>query len=168
MNPLKWNDINTFLCSLLNFLQGFIVTLALIFIVIGAFMYITSAGDTGRVETAKKAIFGALIGLALGIAAPAFLKEIANLLGWAGIAACAGVGTNLTLVQIVGRILNFLLSIVGVASLIMLIVGAFMYLTAAGDEGRIDSGKSIVKYAIIGIIVALSALVLVRLVASFF
>ena len=50
----------------------------------------------------------------------------------------------------------------------MLVVGAFMYLTAAGDEDRIDTGKKIVKYSIIGIAIALAALVLVRQVASFF
>jgi glucose uptake protein GlcU len=60
------------------------------------------------------------------------------------------------------------LSIVGVVALIMLVVGAFMYLTAAGEEDRIDTGKSIVKYSIIGIAIALAALVLVRQVASFF
>lgn len=44
----------------------------------------------------------------------------------------AGVGTSLTLIEIATNVLNFLLSIVGVVALIMLVVGAFMYLTAAG------------------------------------
>ncbi len=151
---------------MLTFLQSFIVILALIFIVIGAFLYITSTGDTGRITTAKNCITAALIGLAIGIAAPAFLRQISDILGWTA-APPTGVGTTLTLIQIATNVLNFLLSIVGVVALIMLVVGAFMYLTAAGDEDRIDTGKKIVKYSIIGITIALAALVMVRQVASF-
>lgn len=167
-NPLVFNDIPTLLGSVLTFLQGFIVILAVIMIVIGGFVYITSAGDDGRMTTGKNIVLGALIGLALGVAAPAFLREISSILGWSGATLPAGVGTSLTLIQIATNVLNFLLSIIGIGALIMLVVGAFMYLTAAGDESRIDTGKSIVKYAIIGITVALAALVLVRQVAGFF
>lgn len=167
-NPLVFTDINALICAILNFFQGLIVVLALIFIIVGAFFYITSGGDEGRLTLAKKSILGALIGLAIGIAAPMFLREVANLLGWSAFAACSGFGSTLTLIQVATKILNFLLSVIGVAALIMLVVGAFMYLTAAGDESRIDTGKSIVKYSIIGIAVALAALVLVRQVAGFF
>jgi hypothetical protein len=168
-NPLSYNDVNQLLGRILTFLQGFIVTLALIFIVIGAFLYVTSGGDSGRVETAKKAITAALIGLAIGIGAPAFLREIGLILGWGPQTNLpAGVGTTLTVLQIATNILNFLLSTIGVIALIMLVVGAVMYLTAAGNEDRIDTGKKIVTYSIIGITIALASLVLVRQIAAFF
>lgn len=165
-NPLNFTTVNDLLAKILTFLQTFIVILALIFIIIGAFLYISSGGDSGRVEAGKKCITAALIGLALGIAAPAFLRQIADILGWTA-APPTGVGTSLTLIQIATNILNFLLSIVGVVALIMLVIGAFMYLTAAGDEDRIDTGKKIAKYSIIGITIALAALVLVRQIAAF-
>jgi hypothetical protein len=41
-----------------------------------------------------------------------------------------------------------------------------MYLTAYGDEKRIDTAKSIVKYSLIGIVIVLAALILVRQLAS--
>ncbi len=168
MNPLIWNDLPTLLTAVLTSLQSFIVILAIIMIVIGGFMYIMSAGDDGRMTTGKHIVLGALVGLALGIAAPAFLRQIADILGWSAATLPPGVGTSLTLIEIATNVLNFLLSVVGIVALIMLVVGAFMYLTAAGDESRIDTGKSIVKYSIIGITVALVALVLVRQVAGFF
>jgi hypothetical protein len=168
INPLVFSDVNSLLSTVLTFLQRLIVTLSLIFIIVGAFMYISSAGNAALLGTAKLTILGALIGLALGIAAPAFFREIATILGWTGFTAPAGVGTSLSLLQIATNVLSFLLSLIGVVSLIMLIVGAFMYLTAAGDENRIDTGKKIVLYSIIGITVALAALVLVRQVALFF
>lgn len=140
--------------------------LALIFIIIGAFLYITSAGNEGRMETAKKCILAAMVGLALGIAAPAFLKEIASILGWGTVPP--EVSTSLSLIQIATNVLNFLLTIIGILAIIMLIIGGIMYLTAAGDEDQIDRGKKIVKYSLIGITIALAALVLVRQVAAFF
>lgn len=144
--------------------------LALVMITIGGFMYITSAGDNGRTETAKKLITAAVIGFAIAIAAPSFLRELSIILNW-GPAATGlppGVGTSLTFLQILQKALDFLLSIVGIVAIIMLVVGGIMYLTSAGDEDRIDTGKSIVKYAMIGIGVALGALVLVRQLANFF
>lgn len=121
-------------------------------------------------ETAKKCILGALIGLALGIAAPAFLREISGILGWAqGPASLpAGVGTSLTLMQIAANVLNFLLTIIGILAIIMLVIGGMMYLLAAGDEDRIDQGKKIVKYSVIGIFIALASMVIVRQLAAFF
>ena len=170
-NPVAFSTLDGndgLFARILTFLQGFIVLLALIFIVIGGFLYITSAGDDNRMETAKKCILAALIGLALGIAAPAFLREIASILNWGGVNPPAGVGTSLTLIEIASRVLSFLLTIIGILAIIMLVIGGIMYLTAAGDEDQIDRGKKIVKYSLIGITVALAALVLVRQLAAFF
>lgn len=155
------------LSSILGTLRGIIVILALVFIVIGAVMYITSAGNEHQMEMAKGAITAAMIGLALGIAAPSFLKEIGNVLGWNGVDAGAAAGA-LTLSQIARNVLNFLLSIVGILGIIMLVIGGIMYLTAAGNEERIETGKEIVKYAIIGILVSLAALTIVSQMAAFF
>lgn len=166
-NPLAFNTVEEVLTSLLGALQGIIVVLSLIFIIIGAFFYITSAGNEKRMETAKSAITASMIGLAIGIAAPSFLKEIGTILGWGGVAGGAVAGA-LTLSQIATRVLNFLLSIIGIIGIIMLTIGGMMYMTAAGDEDRIATGKKIVVYAIIGIIVAMASLVIVSQIAGFF
>jgi len=166
-NPLRFGTVDGVLTSLLGTLQAIIVILSIIFIIIGALMYITSAGDEGRMKTAKGAITAAMIGLALGLAAPSFLKEIGGVLGWQDVNSSAVAGAK-TLTAIATNVLNFLLSIVGIIGIIMLVVGGMMYLTAAGDEGRIETGKKIVTYSIIGILVALASLVLVTQIASFF
>jgi hypothetical protein len=50
----------------------------------------------------------------------------------------------------------------------MLVIGAIMYLTSAGDEDRIDKGKEIFKYSLIGVVLAMSAMILVTQIAKFF
>jgi hypothetical protein len=163
-NPLSFSTVEGLLSSVLAALQGIIVTLSLVFIVFGAVMYVLSAGDDGRMKTAKSAITAALIGLALGLAAPSFLKEIGTVLGWSDTTTSSA----LSLTTIATNVLNFFLSIIGILAIIMMVVGGTMYLTAAGDEDRIDEGKKIVKYSIIGIAIALAALVIVTQVVDFF
>lgn len=166
-NPLELDTVQEVLDSVLGSLQAIIAILSIIFIVIGGILYITAAGDEGRIRTAKGAITAAMVGLALGIGAPSFLKQIGETLGWGDIVS-GPVSDASTLSGIATNVLNFLLSIVGVIGIIMLVVGGLMYLTAAGDEDRINSGKKIVNYSIIGIAIALAALVIVTQIANFF
>ena len=165
-NPLAFNTVEELLTRIMTTVQKIIVTLALVTMLIGALLYVTSAGAEKQVTQAKEAISAALIGLALGIAAPSMLKELSNILGWNS--TNSTVSNSLTLSAIAINVLNFLLGIFGILSLIMMIIGASLYLTSAGDEDRIDKGKDIFKYAVLGIIVAMSAMVLLRQIAVFF
>lgn len=164
-NPLAFNSVEEFLGGIMSAIQKIIVALALVFITIGSVMILVSAGDSGLVEKGKGAITMALVGLALGVAAPSLLKELAGIIGWGGASSVAGA---LTLTQIALRVLNFLLGTMGIIALVMMVIGATLYLTSAGDEDRIDTGKDIFKYSVIGIIMAMSAMILVKQVAQFF
>lgn len=168
-NPIKYGTVQQVLMALLYALQGVIVVLALVFIVVGAVLYITSAGNQGQVTMAKTAITAALIGLAIGILAPTFLREIATVLGWNSRAPLPEeVSGARSVADILLSVLNFLLGIVGVLAIIMLVVGGVMFLTAAGSQDRITTGKKIVTYSLLGIVVALASLVIVRQIAEFF
>lgn len=167
-NPLAFSSVEEFIGVVLTRARQIIVVLALVSIMIGAVMYVLSAGNTTMIGHAKSAITAALIGLAIGIAAPSFLKEIGTILGWDTGQNSGDVARALTLSQIAMNVLNFLLGIFGVLALIMMIIGGMTYLTAAGDENRIDSGKKIFKYSLIGILVAMSSLVVIKQLAKFF
>lgn len=166
-NPLSLNTVDALLTSILSALRGVIVTLSIIFIVIGAVLYITSAGNEKQSGMAKKAITASMIGLAIGIAAPSFLKEIYKILS-ADQTLPPDAAAAPSIAIILGNTLSFLLGIVGVLALIMLVVGGAIFLTASGDEKKLDTGKKIFKFALIGIIVALAALVLTGQIADFF
>jgi glucose uptake protein GlcU len=61
-----------------------------------------------------------------------------------------------------------LLGIAGILALIMIVIGGIVYLTSAGDPERADRGKKTFTYSVIGIIIALSAMVIIRQIAEFF
>jgi hypothetical protein len=63
-------------------------------------------------------------------------------------------------------ILNVLSWVVGVISVIMIMIGGFMYITSAGDATKAGKGKSTITYAIIGLIVAALAQTIARFVVS--
>lgn len=165
-NPLEFDTVEGVLGAILDALQGIIVTLALVFIVVGAVLYVTSAGNDKQIELAKNAILASMIGLALGIAAPSFLKEIATILGWGETPSSVSGATGI--LGILLNVLNFLLSILGVLAIIMLIIGGFMYLTSAGNDEMIDRGKKILIWSIVGVLVALGSLIIVNQIATFF
>jgi len=58
------------------------------------------------------------------------------------------------------KILGYILGIIGILLVIMLIYGGITYATAAGNEDRIETGKKIMMYAIIGIVIVAAAYVL--------
>lgn len=66
------------------------------------------------------------------------------------------------------RAINFLT--LGIASfgILAIIVGGFFLLTAAGREEQITRGKDMIKFAIIGIVAAVSAYWLVAAIKSLF
>jgi hypothetical protein len=63
------------------------------------------------------------------------------------------------------NILNFLLSILGLLGIIAIIVAGVMYIASGGSEKQISTSKKALVYAIIGIAVALGALIIVKTIA---
>lgn len=164
-NPIKPTTVMEVLNSVLDNMMGIIVVIAIIFIIIGGIMYMTSGGNEKMVTMGKKAITGAVVGLAIALAAPSFLKEIKSILETdttTGTNADDWVNQSLTLKEIAMNVMKTLLSSFGVIAIIVLVIAGIMYLTAGGDDKKAETGKKMFKWAVIGIIVALSSLVIVR------
>ena len=70
--------------------------------------------------------------------------------------------------EVLLNMLSFLLQVFGFIGIIALVVAGLMYLTAVGSEQRIDVAKKYLFYSIVGIIVALSGLIIIRQITSFF
>ncbi len=54
-------------------------------------------------------------------------------------------------------ITNILIFIVGIASVIMIVIGAIKYTTSNGDSAQITSAKNTIIYSIVGLILAVMA-----------
>ena len=63
---------------------------------------------------------------------------------------------------------TFLVSIFGFLTVIAFVVAGVMYVTAAGDMDRISLAKRMMVYSVGGLVVGVGALILFRLISSFF
>ncbi|MEI7750202.1 MAG: pilin [Candidatus Moraniibacteriota bacterium] len=63
--------------------------------------------------------------------------------------------------QVIVNVMNWLLGILGLIAMIMFVVAGFQYLMAGGEEKNTEAAKGNIKYAIIGVAVALLGYVVV-------
>lgn len=71
-----------------------------------------------------------------------------------------GVNSAKRLNDTIGTVINILTVVIGIVAVIMIIVGAFRFITSGGDAGKVSGAKNTVLFALIGlIIVALAQLI---------
>ena len=65
-------------------------------------------------------------------------------------------------------IVNTLLFVVGIAAVIVIIIGGIMYTTSSGDASSVTKAKNTILYAVIGLVVAFLAFAIVNWVVGAF
>jgi len=58
---------------------------------------------------------------------------------------------------VIGSLVNSVLALIGVIFMIVLLYGGYLYLTAAGDEGKVKRAKNLIGNAVIGVIITATA-----------
>lgn len=81
-----------------------------------------------------------------------------------GDANCNAPKGSVSVSNIIRTVVNLLSIAVGIAAVIMIIIGGLKYITAAGDSNRVSSAKSTLTYAIIGLVIAALAQIIVQFV----
>ena len=97
-----------------------------------------------------------------GIIMPTFSFAACNSSG-NGVTLCEG---NVDVADIIVKVTKWVLGITGAVAVLLIIWGGFQYITAAGNEKRVESAKQTLTYAVIGLIVILLAQVIVTLVGN--
>lgn len=68
--------------------------------------------------------------------------------------------------DVIVRIVQYVLGFVGVILLVMIIYGGFLYMTSAGNEEQAKRAKSVLTYAIIGIVIIAFAFIITEFVIN--
>ena len=96
------------------------------------------------------------VGLGLtGVMLSASSAVAANSDAQAGIDAAKGNLQTTSLTDSVANVTNIMITIIGIISVIMLIIGGFRYVLSGGDSKNTTAAKDTILYAIIGVVVAL-------------
>jgi len=119
-------------------------------------------------KTVKTAAVGVLTGLMLmsSTVVPAFAQS-----GFISpqdnpSAVSSATGGQSSFRQLALTIVNFILSFLGFIAVVMIIYGGFLYVSAAGNNEKIESAKKIIMYSIIGIIIILLSFAIVNTVLT--
>lgn len=139
------------------FLGNLIALLSTLFIIVGGFRYITSAGDDQKTAKAKQTIFAALAGLLIALIAGRLIDVIV------GITLQAG-ANPLPIGNVIFNIIAFILAFTAIIAVAAFVYGGFTYLTSGGGDEKIQRGKRTIIYAVVGIIVIMISAVIVNIV----
>ncbi|MCD5382374.1 MAG: hypothetical protein LR017_03655 [Candidatus Pacebacteria bacterium] len=80
-NPLKATSVTDLLVDILEILLVFAVPVIVFFIIYSGFLFVTAAGDTNKITTARVALTWAVIGGVIVIGARAITTVIENTVG---------------------------------------------------------------------------------------
>src|SRR5207248_2195660 len=83
-NPVSGTSFGDILTAIINALLLFAGAVAVLFLIIGGFRYVVSAGNPEQVEAAKKTILYAILGLIVIFIAFVLVKLIQQYLGVSG------------------------------------------------------------------------------------
>ncbi len=69
-------------------------------------------------------------------------------------------------IEIVSTVINTLLAFLGIGATALVIYGGFIWLTARGNEEEVKKGQTIIRNAIIGLIIIMSAYALANFIIT--
>ncbi len=114
----------------------------------------------------KQAVVGMIFAMGLGlIVAPSYVGAIAAIDADTcktnpDAVVCKGKNDNVQTYIKAG--VNTLLFLIGVAAVVVIIIGAITYTTSGGEPAHIKKAKDMILYAVVGLVIAFSAYAIVN------
>lgn len=145
-----------FFMFIIRTLQGIAASVAILYIVIAGFLYITARGDDAAIKKSKDSITYSVVGLIV----VALAESIGAIFDPArGISIG---GANLLVISIT----NFLAALIGSVAIVYLVYAGYLYMSARGDAGQVTKATKAIWSSIIGILVAIFAYTIVSIAVT--
>ena len=80
--------------------------------------------------------------------------------------ACNKASSDSGFKSIIKTVINVLTIVVGAVSVVMIIIGGFRYVVSNGDSNSVSGAKNTIMYAVVGLVIALSAQLIVAFVIN--
>lgn len=137
---------------------------AVILVMWGGFLYVTSSGDPGKSMKGQKTIVNSLIGIVIVKGSDIIFKLIKTIATSA--ASTSAVGASAGVAPLASYVGGRALFWGGIVAVIMIIWGALQYSMSAGDPGKATKGKKTIISACIGIAIMMFAAIIVTVVIN--
>lgn len=86
---------------------------------------------------------------------------------WGGECVVDGVATVQGLECLVANVFMVIITLIGFAGFVMMVVASFMWLLSGGNTKGMESARNTMTFAVVGIVVALSAFIILNLISDF-
>lgn len=87
---------------------------------------------------------------------------------WAdGVCVIDGVATIQGIQCLVANVLRVLIPGLGLVIFVMILVAGFVYMTSGGEAKNVEKARGSITYAVVGLVVALSAFIILNVISSF-
>ena len=80
--------------------------------------------------------------------------------------ALGGSGDDEGLINTITQLINVALSLLGIVSVVIILIGGFKWMTAGGNEEKVDEARKLIFSGIIGMAIILSAWAIAKFVLS--
>lgn len=89
---------------------------------------------------------------------------------WSGVCV-GGIDNDVATVQglecLIANVFTVIITLIGLAAFVMFIIGAVRWLISGGNSSNVDKARNTMTYAVIGVVIALSAFIVINLIAGF-
>ncbi len=90
---------------------------------------------------------------------------------WTGVCVDSHMDKDVATIQglecLLANVFSVTLTLIGLGGFTMLIIASFRWLASGGNSKQVETAKGTMTYAVVGLVVALSAFIALELIASF-
>jgi hypothetical protein len=155
--------------EILLFLAGFLAGFMIIY---GAFRFITSQGDSGKVVAARTTVANAVIGLVIAVVASRVVSFIAARLTTSAVSGAStgsilsgsNIPKNVADAAAIQNLLGFVFALAGAIALLVITFAGFNFVTSQGEPQKVATARMTILYAIVGLVISVFSFTIVKLV----
>jgi hypothetical protein len=146
--------------EMLLFLSGMV---AVVFIIVSGFTFVTNQGSPDRLATARKGLANALVGAVIAFISSRVVGFISG--RWStGSASYGLINVDASKSGVMSDVFNIVLTAIGALSVLMLIFNGIQFIVSSGNPDRVKRARNGIYYSLLGIAIVLIASALVTFV----
>lgn len=154
---------------IITFIKYFVGAVAVLNLVIAGIKMAVQGGQDEVIDEQKKRIYVSVAGLIIIILGQSLIENVFYVTDKQAYSGVTGVKPQINLTagvsQVVG-ITNFVISFLGVLSVLMLVYAAFLYALSGGNEEQTGKAKKILLTTVVGMLVIFGSFALVSTIIS--
>ena len=159
-----WKGVFTIAANIVNIAFWLVGVLSVVFIIYGGFVYMTSAGETGKVANGKNTLVHAIVGLIIALVGQIAIDTIADATFGSGdlTRSTDEAGSPVTTgvpqwTANLGEVLNLAYYIAGALAVVMIIYSGIQFITSSGDPNKATKARQTLLFSLVGLAVIVFA-----------